>query len=265
MADFRERVALALDNFEEKIKESCNTAIAPDQRWRVPQLIETLSLIASRDFSPLNCAFRTASRETTLKELSEIATRASDLAKRLRDPKRSVGRAREQLAQRLKDMHETTIFALLDVPWFSGTGGRAPLNVAYIRCDLPHVLRGDSIGREQLAAQLDFLSDAAQTQFDFINDAVKKGKAPGTKDEGRWPDRRAQAAARILARFYYDATGLEPTISTIVGGPNEGQHYGPFLDLVSLVFEAMRIEREAFSYARHAADQLREQGQKSPP
>jgi hypothetical protein len=254
MADIHERLAFALDNFEAKLKESRDTAIVPDQRWRVPQLIETLSLLASHDSSPVNRSFRTASFKSTLKELSEIATRAAELAQRLCNTKCSVGLARAQLVQSLEDMHETTIFALLDAPWLSATGERAPLNVAYVRRALPHALRDDSIDRARLAAQLDLLAQAAMA-----------AEAPVTIDEGRWPDRRAQAVANLLARFYRATTGLLPTISTVVDKPNEGEHYGPFLDFVRLIFQAMSIEREAYSYAREAAAKLRAAEEKSDP
>ncbi len=193
-------------------------------------------------------------RETTQDELSEIATRASELAKRLRHQKCSVALAREQLAQRLENMHETTICALADTPAFMIHGKPTLLNVAFARRELPRLLRDDSIDRDRLANELGFLAQAAVT-----------AEAPDTTDEGRWPDRRVQAVADILARFYRDVTGLPPTILTRVGGPDEGDHYGPFLDLVNLIFEAMNIEREAFSYARYAADVLREQGKKSTP
>ena len=254
MTDIRQRLAKALDGFEEKLKQSREAIISPSQRWRVAQLIDALALIANSPSGEVNHAFRRPSRETTQIELSEIATRASDLAKRLLDPKCSVTRASVQLAQRLEAMHETTICALSNAPALIIKGEPKLLKVAFARGELPALLRAETTDRRWLADELDFLAQVSAT-----------AEAPETKDEGRWPDYRAQAVARILARFYRDAIGLEPAISTIVGGPNEGQHYGPFLDLVALIFEAMSIDRDAFSYARHAADELREQGQKSPP
>jgi hypothetical protein len=253
MTDIHARLAEALDFFEENLKESREAIISPDKRWRVAQLIDALALIANSPSGEVNHAFRTPSRETTQTELYEIATRASDLAERLRDPKCSVKRSREQLAQRLEAMHGTTICALSLTPAFVIHNEPALLNVAFARCELPALLRAETTDRERLANELDFLAQAAAT-----------AEAPDTADEGRWPDYRAQAVARILARFYYDATGLRPTISTIVSGPNEGQHYGPFFDLFGLIFEAMSIEREAFSYARRAADELRARAKVDP-
>lgn len=255
MSDVRERLIEALHSFEAKLKESREAIISPSQRWRVAQLIDTLALMASYDSGQPTHAFRTPSHETTEKELSEIVTRASELAQRLRDPKCSVTRAREQLARRLEEMHEKTIFALSDTPALIVQGEPALLNVAFVRCELPGLLCDNSTDRERLANELDFLAQTATA-----------AKAPKTADEGRWPDYRAQAVANILARFYRKATGLPPAISTKAGGPQEGEHYGPFLELVSLIFAAMNIEREAFSYARQAADKNREEGsEKSTP
>ena len=115
--------------------------IAPSQHDR-DLLIDTLTLLVSFDSGQPTRAFRTPSREMTQNELSDIATRASDLSTRLRDPKCSVTRAREQLAQRLEDMHETTIFALSD------------LNIAFVRLELPCLLRADTTDRERLANEL---------------------------------------------------------------------------------------------------------------
>jgi hypothetical protein len=254
MTDIRERLNAAFDSFEQKLKASREAIISPSQRWRVAQLIDTLALMASHDSGQPTRAFRRPSRETTQSELSEIATRASVLAKRLRDQKCSVVRAREQLAQRLEAMHGTTIYALSNASALVIQGESALLNVAFVRCELPGLLCDDSTDRERLANELDFLAQTATTT-----------EAPETTDEGRWPDYRAQAVANILARFYREATGLPPAISTKAGGPNEGQHYGPFLELVSLIFAAMNIEHEAFSYARRAAVLLRAQEQKSTP
>ena len=91
--------------------------------------------MAAADSGGVERAFRTPSRETTQDELSEIATRASELAKRLRDQKCSVVRAREQLAQRLEAMHETTICALANTPVVRNHGEPALLNVALVRRD----------------------------------------------------------------------------------------------------------------------------------
>jgi hypothetical protein len=238
VSDIRERLTAALDSFEEKLKESRQDLITPSQLDR-DLLIDALTPIAFYDSGQAARAFRTPSRETTQKELSEIAKRASDLATRLRDPKCSVTRAREQLAQRLEEMRETTIFALAD------------LNIAFIRLELPGLLLAEATNRERLANELDFLAQAAA-----------QAEAPDTVDEGRWPDRRAQAVARILARFYREATEQPPTISTFVGGPNEGDHHGLFLDLVSLIFAAMNMEHDAYSFARRAADELCEESTK---
>jgi hypothetical protein len=138
-------------------------------------LLDTLTLLASYDSGQPTRAFRTPSRETTQNELSEIAKRASDLLTRLRYPKCSVTRAREQLAQRLEDMHETTIFAL------------SHLNIAFVRLGLPGLLRDNSTDRERLANELAPLMQTAAT-----------AEAPDTSDEGPWPDRRVQAVAGLL-------------------------------------------------------------------
>ena len=155
-------------------------------------------------------------------------------------------------------MHGTTIDALADAPAIIVQGERALLNIGFVRAGFPRLLRDAGVDHEGLAKKLDLLARAAAT-----------AEAPDTTDEGRWPDNRAQAIANILARFYLGATGLTPTIATFVGGANEGEHSGPFLDLVILIFAALNIERKAFSYARRAADrlreQLREQAQKSAP
>jgi hypothetical protein len=190
MTNVRERLAKALDNYEEERKESRQVVTAPSQHDR-DLLIDTLTLLASFDSGQPTRAFRTPSREMTQNELSDIATRASDLSTRLRDPKCSVTRAREQLAQRLEDMHETTIFALSD------------LNIAFVRLELPCLLRADTTDRERLANELASLAQAAAA-----------AEAPDTSDEGPWPDRRAQAIAGLLEHFYHDAKGLKPTFAT---------------------------------------------------
>ena len=263
MSDIRERVTAALDSFEKKLKESREATISPSQRWRVPLLIDTLTLMAAADSGGVERAFRTPSRETTQDELSEIATRASELAKRLRDQKCSVVRAREQLAQRLEAMHESTICALANTPVVRNHGEPALLNIALVRRGLPGLLRDDSTDRERLANELDPLAQAAAA-----------AEAPDTTDAGPWPDYRAQVVADILAFFFREATGLWPTISTIV---NTGEHYGLFLDLVRSIFKAMNIERvnvkdtginidrDAHWFARRAVNKLRAQEQKSTP
>jgi hypothetical protein len=258
MTDIRERLTAALDNYEEKRKESRQDVIAPSQDDR-DLLLDTLTLLASYDSGQPTRAFRTPSRETTQAELSDIAKRASDLPTRLRDPKRSMTRAREQLAQRLEDMHETTICALANAPAVIIHGEPALLNVGFLRCGLPGLLRDDSTDRERLANELDPLALAAAV-----------AEAPNTTDEGRWPDRRVQAVAGLLERFYHDAKELEPTFATRnvkrTGEANAGEHYGPWLDLVSSVFEAMNINRKAYSFAYRAADKIREKGEeKSTP
>lgn len=208
-------------------------------------------------------AFRTPSRETTQDELSAIATRASKLVKRLRDPKCSVARAREQLAQRLDAMHETTICALADTPAVVNHGEPALLNVAFVRRGLPGLLRDDLTDRERLANELDPLAQAAAA-----------AEAPDTTDAGPWPNYRAQVVADILALFFREATGLWPTISTIA---NTGEHYGLFLELVRSIYKVMNIERvnvkdrginidrDAHWFARRAVNKLRAQEQKSTP
>jgi hypothetical protein len=136
VTDIREQLAAALESFEQKLKESRGATISPDQRWRVGQLIDTLALIVSHDSGQPKHAFRTPSRETTQNELSEIAKRASGLSTKLRDPKCSVTRAREQLAQRLEEMHETTICALSNARAIIIRGEPARLNVGFVRCGL---------------------------------------------------------------------------------------------------------------------------------
>ena len=189
MTNVREWLAKALDNYEEERKESRQVVIAPSQHDR-DLLIDTLTLLVSIDSGQPTRAFRTPSREMTQNDLSDIATRASDLSTRLRDPKCWVTRAREQLAQRLEDMHETTIFALSD------------LNIAFVRLELPCLLRAETTDRERLANELALAQAAAAAE------------APDTSDEGPWPDRRAQAIAGLLEHFYHDAKGLERTFAT---------------------------------------------------
>jgi len=189
MTNVRERLEKALDNYEEERNErSRQVAIAPSQHDR-DLLIDTLTLLASFDSGQPTRAFRAPSRETTQNELSDIATRASDLSTRLRDPKCSVTRPREQLAQRLEDMHETTIFALSD------------LNIAFVRLELPGLLHAETTDRERLANELAPLAQAAAA-----------AEAPDTSDEGPWPDRRAQAIAAFWSTSITMQKGLNPLL-----------------------------------------------------
>ena len=234
MAEFssiRQRLEAAVKRWEQSVGISVPVSKEADRA----ELIRNLMLFAAHAPGGVNRAFRTPNRETTQKELSDIATRASALATRLRDPKRSTNLARQQLAACLDDMHGTTIAALAMAPGL--------LDIGVVRRELPRALRDDSVDRGRLANVLDRLGQVA-------TDAVPTN----TQDEGRWPDRRAQIVANFLARYCRDATGRVPTITTRA---ESGQHYGAFLDLVSDVFSAMGIERKAFSCAYAAAEQLR--------
>ena len=164
MTNVRERLAKALDNYEEERKESRQVVIAPSQHDR-NLLIDTLTLLVSFDSGQPTRAFRMPSRERTQNELSDIATRASGLSTRPRDPTCSVTRAREQLAQRLEDMQETPIFAPSD------------LNIAFARLELPCLPRAETTDREPLANELALAQAAAAPE------------APDSNDEGPWPDR----------------------------------------------------------------------------
>jgi hypothetical protein len=130
-------------------------------------------------------------------------------------------------------------------------GQRCRLDVGFLRRELPHLLRGASVDRRELAAALDFAAHITPL-------AVPKE----TKDEGRAPDRRAMIVARWLARAYPKLTGLEPTFAGKIGTEADGQVYGPFLDFVHLIFEAMNIKHDPLSFAARAAYALRGKGRK---
>lgn len=229
----RQRLEEALDRWEQSARISLPPSKAADREL----LINNLTLMTIYEPGGVKRAFRTPNRETTQKELTDIADRAGALAIKLRDPKRSVTRARQQLATHIEDMHGTTIDALAAAP-----GG---LDVGVIRRELPHLLCDDSADRGQLANVLDLLARVAATAVAL---------APDTEDEGRWPDRRAQIVASFLARYCRDVTGHPPTIATHA---DSGEHYGAFLDLAAAVFTAMGIDHKPFSYAYAAANQLR--------
>ncbi len=239
MADpstIRCRLEEALARWEQSVGVSIPVSKKADRAF----LVNNLRLLAIYEPDGVKRAFRTPKRETTQKELNDIAERAGALAIKLRDPKRrSTTRAREQLARRLEDMHGTTINALAAEP--------GVLDIGVIRRELPFELRDDSVDRGQLANGLDLLAQVAA-----------KSMAPDTQDEGRWPDRRAQEVANFLAHYYRDVMGCPPTVSTRVEGKHRGgERYGPFLDLVAAVFAVMGINHDAGSYACRAARELR--------
>lgn len=233
----RQRLKVALERWEQSVGTSMPLLIEANRST----LIATLTLIAKYEPGGVKRAFRTADRRTTEKELWEIADRGGSLAEAIRDPKRSSKRKREQLAARLENMHRTTINALAAASFISISGEQLIINIGAVRRDLPQSLRDDFADTEQLATVLDLLAQVAG-----------RAVAPDTEDEGRWQDRRAQIVANILARFYQEATGRPPTISTYIAGEREGKHYGPFLNLVAAIFSAMNIKRQAYSFARDA-------------
>lgn len=226
----RQRLEEALESWVQSIGINIPLSKEADRAL----LVNNLTLMAKYEPGGVKRAFRTPGRETTQKELSQIADRGSALAMKLRNPKCSTTRAREQLAKRLEEMHATTINALATSP--------GVLDIGRVRRELPRLLRDESADRGQLANVLDRLGQVAV-----------KATAPDTTDEGRWPDRRAQEVANFLAHFYQDVTGRPPTIRTHIDEMHHGEPYGPFLDLVTEIFRVMGLGADACSYARRAA------------
>ncbi len=202
-----------------------------------------------------------------INELVELEERANGLANKI-DRKMRTKRAREQLAKHIRDLHLPTIAALSEAP---------EVITPYFEAQLPEKLERDIdvTSREmrfwaeiaKLAAiemrrpEADGSSEAEDSELSrrFPEAArVRVGfQRPRTRDVGRPQNRLAQNVANELAHKYFMLTGKQPTVSTVVGGENEGMPYGPFLDFTREIFALLNIEPDALHYARIAADRLR--------
>jgi hypothetical protein len=106
------------------------------------------------------------------------------------------------------------------------------------------------------------VSQLARQLVNAADSAAKSGEdVPPDKREGRGRPRKPQplVVARMLAHNYRTLTGKRPTIRTHAGNDKEGQAYGPYLELVKAVFEAIGIDANAESMAKTAIRALKEE------
>ncbi len=183
------------------------------------------------------------------KELGELEKRANDLANKIERGGRTK-RAREQLAQHIREMRGPTITALSDAPAVVNGGQQVLADTWYFKTGLPEKLDADE---EITSAELKFWALIAK----LAKDVPLK-----PRNVGRLPDRRTHNVAYALALGFLNLTGNEPTFSTVAGKEDEGTVYGPFLDFVQEIFQILNIKREALSYASVAAFKLRGRGRK---
>jgi hypothetical protein len=132
----------------------------------------------------------------------------------------------QELAKCLASLHKPAIVALANVP--------KPL---LYRRELKELATHISEAASEAASGL--ASDTASH-----DDSSKMSKKKG---RGRTPNRLAIGIARILAFDYEELTGKPPTIRTL-----NGKAYGPFLNLVTDVFNALGLEARPEAMAKKA-------------
>jgi hypothetical protein len=225
-----------------------------EKLWHVKFFVDELALMGllideNDDAGTAPANFRPATAGMAAKQLDELIKRANDLANKI-DGKGNMTRARRQLARRIRDLNGPTITALSDA--HSVIIGRQHflLNFPYFLSELPKKLDD---GREITSGELRFCADVAKS--------ARSGALTG-QSVGRPRDNRAHAVATLLAREYFNLTGNEPVFSVRAGGKDEGTVHGLFLELVQDIFRALRIKRDALSYASRAARLLRGRGRK---
>lgn len=227
--------------------------IKPAETSRVIILTDTLALIGlniregDNGTSPPH--FREANADTTSKQLHELESRTRNLAMKIESGGLTT-RAKEQLSRRITTLNASTISALSDLPMEIVDGQILSIDWAHFRLGLPSdLLAGNRIAPQYLRLIADAAKRALQIQ-------------PPAQSVGRPVDNRARVVADILAKNYFKLTRLEPTFTVIAGRANEGEVSGPFLNFVRDVFALLNINRDATSYASHAARALRGKGRK---
>lgn len=116
-------------------------------------------------------------------------------------------------------------------------------------------LRGPAI--DALAASGFVRQPALQGQLRQMAESARYAKElniPDSEARGRKEKKLPSAIADILACNYRSLTGVRPTVRTRAV---EGVAYGPFLDLVGSVFEAMGIDANPEVYAKPAVARAR--------
>ena len=228
--------------------------VLSDESYRIPLLADLLAQIGLtiRETGGDGTApphFRPASAATIRNDLEELERRARDLAKKI-EAGGSQTRARAQLARHIQGLNMPTIGALSKSPAIIVDDQPIRIDWAYFRQGFPTDLQA---GGDITAAYLAILAD--------LTGAALKAELEGTA-AGRLPDNRARVVANLLAKNYSSLTGLDPTFATVAGKEGEGKVYGPFLDFVKEIFEALGIERAGLSNASRAARTIRGKGRK---
>jgi len=215
---------------------------------------------------------RLATKAIVVKELVKLEQRASDLANKI-EKKGGTKRAREQLAQHIRELSFPTVAALSEAP---------EVITPYFQEGLPNKLeRDESVTSRELRfwAQIanlatiemrrpaaDRSSETEHSEFfkRFPEAArIRVGfQPPRTQNVGRPQNRLAQNVADELARKYFIITGKQPTFSTVSGKEGEGEVYGQYLDFTREIFALLNIKVDPLSYASRAAYKLRGRGRK---
>jgi len=238
-----------------EIKDAiCRLPIRREEAWQVSHLTDYLAImgniIAERGGDgAVPPHFRAAIVETIENELNGLVERASKLAHKI-EKSGGTKRAREQLALHVRGLHGPTMTALSDVDAVVIDGRQVLADMAYFASGFPEKLEN---GGAVSVQELRFWTGIA---------ALAKNVPLKPRNEGRPPDRLAQAVASALARGYLNLTWKEPKFSTIVGKEGEGTVYGTFLDLVREIFGILNIKHDPIYYASIAAHKLRGRGRK---
>jgi hypothetical protein len=211
--------------------------ILPDQQWRVPGLVRCLVLMidgmGQGGKAPPH--FRPANRETIERQLSALERRAADLADRL-EGGRGAKRAREQLANLLRDVFEDTINALADAPSVKVDGHATTLRIGYVCGALPDELQtGEPVSPKDLR----IIAESAAV--------VRSIHQTGSR-AGRPRVYHAQAVANIAAEAHYNLTRRTPAVSRWSGDKPGGS----FLTLVEELFKALGVKAFGLTHAEQA-------------
>jgi hypothetical protein len=228
--------------------------IRHENLWEAQFLVDHLALIGAihereggDGLAPPN--FRPANEKTVRRELVDLEARFRDLAEKIvKDGGRT--RAREQLSKAIQGAHSPTIKALGDVPAISIGGEPVLADLSYFQNALPRLLAG---GGEISAYECLYWSEVSR---------IAQKMNLQCHNVGRAPNRRAQIVAGICAQGWLNLTGREPTFTVVVGGKDEGQVRGDFLEFVKEIFGILKIQPSPLSYASCAAFRVRGRGRK---
>jgi hypothetical protein len=159
-------------------------------------------------------------------------------------------RARGQLARLVRELPGPAMTALFDVDAIVFDGEQRLADIANFAIGFPEKLEsGDAVSAQELRFWAEIAKHARNVRLK-------------PRNAGRPSNMLAHSVANTLARRYFNLTGNQPTLSTVVGKKGEGTVYGPFLDFVREIFKILNIKHAPLSYASPAAYKLRGSGRK---